>query len=291
MGGGGSTTKNVWPKWAKQPMKRALRRAEGLFQSHSTPPGLNPYTTQALEGRAAMALGGNTVGHASGDEALRILRGEYLDPTKNPNFQRAIGAAMGAASDRFAGSGRVGSGAYAGALGDAATGVAGQMYDQERQRMLGTLAMAPQLQQVQYGDTAALEDAGRAYEDEASRQFLWPYEQLDRFSNIVYGNPGVTMPGQKTSTKFDVGQAAVGLGSAAIMACWVADELYGVGSGKAALARLYATTHDTPFLRLYKRHGRKWAAWLKEHAWAKAWVRPIWDAMAAAGARMVIRHA
>jgi hypothetical protein len=217
MSSGGQSTKATWPKWAKQPLKRALGRAEDLFQQNDKPPGLNPYTTQALEQRAGIARGGNTVATSSADEAMRILNGEYLDPNKNPNFQRAMASAMGAASGRFVGSGRVGSGAYAGALGDAATGVAGQMYDQERQRQLGTLAMSPQLSQAQYGDTMALEDVGRAYEDQAAQDFYWPYEKLDRFSNVVYGNPGTLNPGSKTRNKFDWGSAITGLGTSAIL--------------------------------------------------------------------------
>ena len=61
---------------------------------------------------------------------------------------------MGAASQRFAGSGRVGSGSYAGALGDAATGVAAQMYNTERNRQTDVLSMLPQLTGAQYADAA-----------------------------------------------------------------------------------------------------------------------------------------
>lgn len=213
MGSKSATVKPVWPKFMKKQMRGIARSAESLYNDPSKDalPDLNPWTTQALGNRAQMAQSGNTVGAASGAEAMKILRGEYLDPTQNPNFQRAMGAAMGAASDRFAGSGRVGSGAYAGALGDAATGVAGQMYDAERQRMLGTLSLSPQLVAAQYADTAALEDSGRAMDEDAMARFDWPYARLDRYANTVYGSPMAQTPGQNTRQPFSGGAFMAGM--------------------------------------------------------------------------------
>jgi hypothetical protein len=69
--------------------------------------------------------------------------------------------------------------------------------------------------------------------------------------------------------------------------CWVADELFGVGSLTANLARLYAMTHDSKFLREYRKKGRAWAARLRRHPELKPIVAPIWLGMAARGARMV----
>jgi hypothetical protein len=140
------------------------------------------------------------------DEARKILSGGYLDVTQDPNFQRNINAALGATAGRFANSGRTGSGAYAGAMSDAATGVAAQMYDAERNRMTGTLGMLPQLTAAQYADSAALEDAGRAMDDDTMARFDWPYARLDRYANTLYGAPASQIPGQKSSTPFDWGQ-------------------------------------------------------------------------------------
>lgn len=208
---GRSTPK--FPQWAKSAAREIGQDAGALYADPRTAelPALNPNTLAGINRRAQIAQSGSTVGGAAGDEAMRILRGEYLDPTKNPNFQRAMGAAMGAASSRFAGSGRVGSGAYAGALGDAATGVAGQMYDAERQRMLGTLSLTPQLIAGQYADSAALEDAGRAMDEDAMARFDWPYARLDRYANTLYANPMLQMPGTSTKQPFSWGGAALGL--------------------------------------------------------------------------------
>lgn len=61
--------------------------------------------------------------------------------------------------------------------------------------------------------------------------------------------------------------------------CWVADAIYGEGSDRAAKARRYATTHDTPFLRRYAVHGRQWAKKAATDAAFRNAIRPIWDAM------------
>ncbi len=64
-----------------------------------------------------------------------------------------------------------------------------------------------------------------------------------------------------------------------IAACWVAEELYGKDDERTHLARAWVLTHDSPFLRAYRKHGRTWAKWLAAHPKAKPMVKPIWDAM------------
>jgi len=65
--------------------------------------------------------------------------------------------------------------------------------------------------------------------------------------------------------------------------CWVAEELFGKDDRRTHAARLWASTHDTPFTRLYKQHGREWAAWLKDNEWAKPLVSPLWEQIAKLG--------
>lgn len=76
------------------------------------------------------------------------------------------------------------------------------------------------------------------------------------------------------------GIEAVGsLAGGAAAGCWVAEELYGKDDERTHMARAWAMSHDSAFLRAYGKHGRKWAAWLRVNAWAKPLVQPIWDAM------------
>lgn len=201
-----------FPGFVKDKLKTVARQAQNLYRNPATEflPSLNKFTTQGIANRAEIA-GGGSIARTGVDEASKILSGQYLDVTQNPAFQRNINSALGMATDRFAGSGRVGSGAYAGALGDAATGVAAQMFDVERQRQMEALGMLPQLVQSNYADSAALEDAGRALDEDTMARFDWPYARLDRFANTLYGSPASQIPGQSSRTPFNWGSAAMGI--------------------------------------------------------------------------------
>lgn len=81
-------------------------------------------------------------------------------------------------------------------------------------------------------------------------------------------------------------EGAAGLGAAAIIACWVADVLYGPAADKTKLARLYVMSVNTWFTRLYLRKGKSWAAFLTNHPWVQPLIRPIWNRMARKGRRI-----
>lgn len=200
-----ATTKPQFPGFAKKHLRRINQQAGELYRDPSTEllPDLNAYTTQGLEQRAQIAGGGNSIATPGLAEANKILSGGYLDVTQDPRYQRSINTALGMTTDRFAGSGRVGSGSYAGALGDAATGVAAQMYDQERNRQMDTMSMLPQLIAGQYADSSALEDVGRAMDEDTMARFDWPYARLDRYANTVYGSPASQIPGQRSAQPFN----------------------------------------------------------------------------------------
>lgn len=200
MGSQKASTSTTFPQFMKTEMRNINSQARGLYENPSTAeiPNLSDWTNLGLQGRAQIAGSGNTVGTSGAAEAMRILNGDYLDASKNPAFNRNMQAAMGAASQRFAGSGRVGGGSYAGALGDAATGVAAQMYNAERNRQTEALSMMPQLVAGQYSDSAAMEDAGRALDENNMARFDWPYARLDRYANTVYGSPAAQNPGQES---------------------------------------------------------------------------------------------
>jgi len=83
-----------------------------------------------------------------------------------------------------------------------------------------------------------------------------------------------------------IGGTAAGVAAGAAVVgglCWVAEELFGKDDRRTHAARLWASTHDTPFTRLYKQHGRAWAAWLKDNEWAKPLVSPLWEQIAKLG--------
>jgi hypothetical protein len=71
--------------------------------------------------------------------------------------------------------------------------------------------------------------------------------------------------------------------------CWVAEVLYGVNDQRTHAARLWATTSDNLFTRLYKKYGESWAQWLAVHRWAHPVVQPIWDIMAIKGQLLAVK--
>ena len=71
------------------------------------------------------------------------------------------------------------------------------------------------------------------------------------------------------------GQAAGG----AAAACHVAEVLYGTTDLRTFLARLYVLTHDSVFLRAYRRWSVAWAIWLRRLPILQPLVKPIWDRM------------
>ena len=210
---GGTTSSATWPSWMKPYMKQALGASADLYGSPTTlnAPPMDAMAQQGLMQRYQMAnAGANPVGPAAMQESAKTLSGAYLSPDSNPYLRevanRAVNEATGDVASRFAGSGRVGSGSYAGALSDAAIGaranIYGNAYNQERNRMQAAVATAPQAYGLGYADYGQMQDVGQTFQDEAQRQFDWPYERLNRFANVVYGNPAAS-PGTNTSKKFD----------------------------------------------------------------------------------------
>jgi hypothetical protein len=71
--------------------------------------------------------------------------------------------------------------------------------------------------------------------------------------------------------------------------CWVAEELFGKHDLRTAHARLWASTHDNRFTRLYRKHGRKWARWVRKSRIFRTIAWPVWRYMAYLGKRQAKR--
>jgi len=101
---------------------------------------------------------------------------------------------------------------------------------------------------------------------------------------------------QLRSSNFGTGLQTVGsalLGGASLLAlggCWVAEELFGPNHPKTHMARLWASTHDNWFTRLYSRRGQSWANRLRRRPWMKLFIRPIWEVMALLGYMQLLRQ-
>ena len=159
--------------------QEALDQAQQLYQSdvpqyfpESTYVPFSGQTEAAMQLQEQRALQGNPLLGSAQTEIQNILSGQYLDPSTNPylqkTFQRAAGDVQSQLGSMFAKGGRYGSGAMAetagGRLGDLASQIYGNNYQQERARQLQAAQLAPQMAQQDYFDIAKLAEVGRSRE-------------------------------------------------------------------------------------------------------------------------------
>lgn len=95
---------------------------------------------------------------------------------------------------------------------------------------------------------------------------------------------------QKKAAKYqmygDIAKGAAGIAIGAF--CWVAEELFGKFDPRTHFARAWcAINPDHWFVKLYRRHGERWALTLQRHRWLRPCVSWIWKLMARAGQRFI----
>lgn len=195
--GGGSTqtVQGSSAPWEGQQsyLKTGFGKAQTLldagpyqFYPNSTVVPFSNQTQDALTGIEARARAGSPVQAAGSAEALKTIRGDYLD-AGNPAFSAMMKRVSSEVTPQigatFAGAGRYGSGAHAGALSSALTDTAGQLafqnYGDERNRMGQMTAAAPQIAQGDYLDLAQLFGAGQQREAKAGEELS---DQVQRFN-------------------------------------------------------------------------------------------------------------
>ncbi len=91
-----------------------------------------------------------------------------------------------------------------------------------------------------------------------------------------------TAPWQAMGSILGGGAQGVGMGLAM---CHVAFELFGPDSPDTYAAMAWTSTKpkDHWFAKRYRKHGPKWAKWLRRHRWARGPVRLIWKFIASRG--------
>ena len=187
-----TTTSTSEPWGAQKPyLEQGFKAAQNIFNDPQNPsfyPGqtFSPVSSETLAG-----------GQYATDEALKTLRGDYLDPSKNAGLRNLIDSTMArvmpGVTSPFIGANRTGSGLYGRAIGEGiASGVA-PLYQAEREKMI----QAPgQLAQV-----GALREAWQQKPiDEAMARYDFntnlPTNKLANYMQMVQGNYG----GTNTST-------------------------------------------------------------------------------------------
>jgi hypothetical protein len=158
----------------------AMDDAQALYQSdtpnfypNATYVNFSPETDTALELTKQRALAGNPLLGSAQTEINNILSGNYLDPNSNPYasamFNQMAGDVTSNVNSLFTKAGRFGSGAnqevLADSLGDLATKIYYNNYQDERNRMVDAVNVAPGLAQEDYSDIQALANVGASRED------------------------------------------------------------------------------------------------------------------------------
>lgn len=202
-------------------------------------------------------------------------------------------------------------------LGDIGSKLMYQNYSDERNRQMQMAGLAPQLAQIDYDDIARLAQVGGAYEaqggaelqDDVNR-FNWyqqqPWDKLAQYSNFVQGGTyggqqtqttpvqsnvaggvlGGAMSGAGTGAMFGPWGAAIGgvagglLGGLGNSGCWVARAVYGPGEDFLRFRRWMLFKSPKWLLRLYWRHGERWAETVRRRPALRRALRPIMNFVA-----------
>lgn len=185
-------------------------------------------TNAAMSMQAQRATQGSPLIGAAQNSTLQTLRGDYLDPATNPAWnptvQRLTDAyRMGTAAPleaKFAKGGNafMDNSAYQEmrakndrAFGDVLSGFAGQIYGDERERMVKSGLIAPSLAAQDYADIDKLGQVGAMKDTRAQAEVDQPWDTLTRFQRILSGQPGGS--GSSTSPYFTNDLAnAMGMG-------------------------------------------------------------------------------
>lgn len=187
-------TTKVEPWAPLQPyLKGAMSDAQSMYQEGAPNyyPGqtiapMSGYTRGSLDAMAQRAASGSDLTRAAQGELQNTLGGNYLSGG-NPYLQNAISSAtrpminayndqvMPGLDSNFSAAGRYGSGAHALAssdagaqlqsqIGDVASQMAYQNYNDERQNMMRGMLLAPELAAQDYKDIGMLGQAGAGYD-------------------------------------------------------------------------------------------------------------------------------
>lgn len=232
-GGGGSSntttsTEVKLPAWHEPFVKAVDQQAYNISQQPYQEYGgtrvapLDPYQQAGLAMTASRGMN-NPLSGAAQQQATSTLRGDYLNPFSNPMwgpasqelanaYKTGIAAQTDAAFSK-AGAYGLGNSAYNQAVqanqntfANSLNKLAGDIYNNERQNQIKTLALYPQTNQGGYQDYQALIGAGdaqRSYaQDIANLGYQnwydaqnYPYQQLVNYANLspaLLGNSGVS---------------------------------------------------------------------------------------------------
>lgn len=236
-GGGGDTTtvQQADPWIGAQPyIKDLLKKGQGTtnnpyqFYNGDTIAGFSPEQELGFGLASQRAIAGSPTLNAANQNITDTLNGNYLSPDSNPYLRGTVDQALGDVQTRV--NSQFNNNNFGGSahqeqltrdLGNQANSLYGQNYSMERNNQLQAATQAKDLAGADYQDSLMLQGIGaqrqglsQQYLTDAKNQFdqaaNFPYQQLDRYGNIV--NLGLGAGGQTTSSQSggDTGSSDVG---------------------------------------------------------------------------------
>ena len=260
MGGGqqASNTKTTTEPWSEQKpylqsgMSEAARlynQGPAQYYPGQTYTNMSDPTVAGLGMQTAIAASGNPLVSGASNLAQNTMSGAYLSPESNPWLSQTYQSSADQLNKNFSEStlpglanmfgGDAGNSSLALAAGDAAgqhstqlrnlaTDLYGGNYQQERSRQMDAMGQAAGLREAQYGDATKLQEAGKAYENQAAKVLeddinRHNYQQnaaqasLQDYMALVSGNLGSTTT-SRTSGGSTGSPINTGLGAASMLA-------------------------------------------------------------------------
>lgn len=195
-GGGSSTTTQSIPDELKPLANAYVDKAVNLGNTGFTPYGgqrfadLNPTQQQGLDAITQRATqGSQTVNNAEGQLNQIIAGGNtnpYLDQMVS-KAQDSVRSGYNTAAVNSGSFGNAGLAEQAGRqMGDVATQMYGQAYDQDRARQMQAIGMAQQFGNQAYQDASQLLNAGQIRQDQAQQGLDFNYQQFQDQKNLPY---------------------------------------------------------------------------------------------------------
>lgn len=215
-GGGSSTTVQNIPDELKPLANAYTNKAIGLSTQNYNPytqqryASLNPLQTTGITGIANRALmGSQTMDNAEGN--LNQLMGGSSNPYLGSMVQQAQDSVLSNFNTGAVNSGSFGNSGQqemlARQLGNVATNMYGNAYNQDRSNQLQAIGMAPTFGNQAYQDAAQLINAGQTLQDQEQQNRDFSYQQFQEEQNLPYkqlaamaGVFGSNLGGSSTTT-------------------------------------------------------------------------------------------
>lgn len=194
-GGGTSTTTQNIPDELKPLATQYTTDAIALSKQPYTPYGGQRYTdfnsaqNTGLDMVQKRAMNGSaTVDNA--EQNLNQMMSGGANPYLDKMYGRAAEQVQNSVNSNFSAAGRYGSGAQTDVLsqnlGDMATQMYGGAYENDQNRRMAAIGMAPQFGNMEYQDASQLLNAGQIMQDQTQKPMDFQYQQFQEQQNDPY---------------------------------------------------------------------------------------------------------